>query len=619
MKSPRLNATPPPLQPALSLSLSFAGCLTLSAGAYAQTTEAPNRLDNVVITATRTAQPLDSTLAQAVIITRDEIETAGAASLTELLQRKAGLEIRATGGPGQPSGVFIRGASSTHTLVLVDGLRVGSSTSGSTAFEHIPLDLIERIEVVKGPLSSVYGSDAIGGVVQIFTRNSTKPRLTSSIGFGSDSTVSANAGFSVTEGKAVLTFDAGYQESKPQSATNPAAGPYTYNYDGDPYQNTHALVRLTQTLWQGEMVGFTAWQSRGKADFDSGPGAAATNKQTLSGYQLSSENNFAPDWKSRLIIGRTTDDSVITSSYPGNFKTEQNQASWFNEFKTATGHMSAGIEWRGETLASDTPYDATKRETTSVFAGYLEKIGPTQFEFTLRRDEEEQFGRRNTGSVSYGYTFLPGASAYVRGGRAFRAPSFNDLYYPGFSNPNLKPEQSDQAEAGVRVRVKEGRLDIVYFENRIDDLIVFDTVTFQPQNLSRARIRGWEMQAGTTFAGMTVKAALTLQRPEDRDTGKQLRSRAEQFGSLSAAGNFGQWDVSGDIVASGARYDSSDEAPATRMGGYALLNANVRYKIDKTWSVELVAQNLTDKKYELAQGYNTPTRSLFLNVRAVAF
>jgi vitamin B12 transporter len=237
----------------------------------------------------------------------------------------------------------------------------------------------------------------------------------------------------------------------------------------------------------------------------------------------------------------------------------------------------------------------------------------------LRRDEQDQFGRRNTGSMSWGYTLLPGISTYVRGGRAFRAPGFNDLYYPGFSNPHLKPEQSDQAEVGLRVRAQEGRLNVVYFENRIDDLVVFDMSTFLPQNLSRARIRGWELQGETSFIGMTVKAALTVQRPEDRDTGRQLRSRAKRFGSLGAARKFGQWDVSGDLVASGARFDSGNEAAATRMGGYALLNANLRYHIDKTWSVELVGQNLTDKKYQLAQGYNTPSRSVFLNVRAVAF
>ena len=216
----------------------------------------------------------------------------------------------------------------------------------------------------------------------------------------------------------------------------------------------------------------------------------------------------------------------------------------------------------------------------------------------------------------------PVLSAYLRGGRAFRAPSFNELYYPGFSNPNLKPEQSDQAEAGLRWRgsgANKYRFDVTYFENRIDDLIVFDTVTSQPQNLKRARITGWEVQAAGSVVGMTVKAALTVQNPRDRDSGAQLRSRAKQFGSLAAASRFGDWDLSGDIVASSARFDSSNENPATRMGGYALLNMMLRYRIDKTWSMELVGQNLTDKKYELAQGYNTPSRSIFLNVRAVAF
>ncbi|MEP7155518.1 MAG: TonB-dependent receptor [Betaproteobacteria bacterium] len=599
-----------------------ASSLAAAAGANAQVTEAPNRIDNLVVTATRTMQPLDNTLAQALIITRDEIASAGVASLVELLQRKAGLEIRSTGGPGQPSSVFIRGASGSHTLVLVDGLRVSAASSGSTAFENIPLDMIERIEVVKGPLSGLYGSDAIGGVVQIFTRSVKQPRGTASIGFGSDSTTAASAGFSVVEGKTALTLDAGYQQSKPRSATNPAAS-FSYNPDRDPYKNTHFLAKVTQTLWQGETIALTAWQSRGKTDFDDGPATGPVfNKQTLSGYQLTSENNITPTWKSRVILGQTSDDSVITSSFPGKFKTEQNQASWFNEFKTPTGLMTAGVEWRGEKLTSDTPYDAVKRNTGSVFGGYMEKLGPSQLELTVRRDEEDQFGRRNTGSLSYGYNVSPQLSAYLRGGRAFRAPSFNDLYYPGFSNATLKPERSDQAEAGLKFHstgAQKYRADLTYFENRIDDLIVFDPATFLPQNLARARIRGWELQAQASFAGMTVKAALTVQRPEDRDTGLQLRSRAKRFGSISAARSIGAWDVSGDIVASGARFDAGNEAAASRMGGYTLLNTTVRYRINKTWSVEIVGQNLGDKKYELAQGYNTPARSVFVNLRAVTF
>ena len=620
---PTLESHPmsPPRRTASSLLVPLA--LALSANAGAQTTEAPNRLDNVVITATRSAQPLDSTYAQATIITRADIDTAGVATLTELLQRKAGLEIRATGGPGQPSSVFIRGASGTHTLVLIDGLRVGSSTSGATAFENIPLGLIERVEIVKGPMSSLYGSDAIGGVIQIFTRAAGNARATASVGAGSDSTGAFNAGFSVAEGKTALSFDVGHRRSTPQSATNPAAGPFTYNADRDPYKNTHALVRLSQTLWQGETLGFTAWQSRGNTDFDAGPTVPASNRQTLSGYHITSENNFTADWKSRLILGRTIDDSAISSSFPGRFKTGQSQASWFNEFKTANGHMTAGIEWRGEKLDSDTGYTAKKRDTTSIFGGYLEKLGPAQLEFTLRRDEEEQFGRRNTGVASYGYAWSSMLSGYLRGGRAFRAPSFNDLYYPGFSNPALKPERSDQAEAGMRLRTHDARVNVAYFENRIDDLIVFvfDPVRNkgQPENVNRARIRGWEAQVDAIIFGTTLKASFTAQRPVDRDTGYQLRSRAKRFGALSGARNFGAWDVSADLAASGARYDSNRETPATRMGGYGVLAANIRYRIDKNVSVEVIGQNLTARKYQLAQGYNTPSRSVFLNVRLVGF
>ena len=620
-----ISATPLLLPLAIALSLQFSPA---AIAAPAQTAAASSRLDNVLVTATRTAQTLDDTLANATIITREEIESAGLATLTELLQRKAGLEIRATGGAGQQSSVLIRGGNSGHTLVLVDGLRVASATSGATAFENIPLDLIERIEVVKGPLSGLYGSDAIGGVIQIFMRNSGKPRLTASAGFGTDSTAAFNAGFSVTEGKTALTLDAGYRDSEPQSATNAAAGRFVFHPDRDPYKNTHALFKLTQTLWQGETISLTAWQSRGKTNFDDGPAPERPpfNKQTLTGYRLSTENNFSPDWKSRLIVGQTTDDSVISATFGGTFKTAQNQATWLNEFKTPTGYLSAGIEWRSEKLTADTSYVAKKRDTTSLFAGYLEKLGASQLELTVRRDEEDQFGRRNTGSVSYGYTLTPGISAYARAGHAFRAPSFNDLYFPFFGNPNLKPEQSDQAEAGIRLRgtaTQKYRFDVTYFENRIDDLIVFvyDPIreTGQPENIARARIRGWEVQAETSFVGMTVKAALTVQRPEDRETRDQLRSRAKRFGSLSATRDFGKWSASTDIVASGPRFDSSKETPGTRMAGYALLNAGVRYRIDKTWSVELTGQNLTDKKYELAQGYNTPSRSVFLNVRAVAF
>lgn len=599
----------------------IAACVAALAPAFAANAQTPllaAGMERIIVTATRTAQPLDQTLAQATILTRDDINRAGFSSLAEFLQREAGLEMRATGGPGQPASIFLRGSNNTHTLVLVDGLRVGSSTLGATAFEHLPLSIIERIEIVKGPMSGLYGSDAIGGVVQIFTRHSDKPRLSLNAGFGSDSRAALGAGFSVQEGRTALTMNVGFDDARAPSATNSRAGSFTYNPDRDPYRNSNALVKLSHTLWQGEVVSFSAWQSRGKADFDSGS-SPASNKQTLSGYSISSENNLGRNWKSRLQIGQTSDKSVVTSSFPGTFNTEQTQAVWFNEFKTDLGFMSAGAEWRGEKISGTTAYDANKRDTFSVFAGYLERLGASQIEFAARHDNEDQFGSRSTGSARVGYALSPAMTGYAIIGRAFRAPSFNDLYFPGFSNATLKPERSASVEAGLRTRMGDTRVNIAHFQNRIDDLIQFDFVTEKPQNLRRAEIKGWELNTETKLFGLAVKSQFTHQAPEDRDSGQLLRSRARQFGNLSVNQTIGKWEWSANVFASSARFDSGNETAASRMGGYALLAANVRYRWNKVWSVDVSAQNLTNRRYELAQGYEPQRRAVFVNVRALAF
>jgi vitamin B12 transporter len=282
--------------------------------------------------------------------------------------------------------------------------------------------------------------------------------------------------------------------------------------------------------------------------------------------------------------------------------------------------MTAGVDLRNENVSGSVPYEISHRETRSLFAGYLERIDMQQLEFSLRRDEEKQFGTRNTGSVSYGFNLSPALLAYARGGRAFRAPSFNDLYYPSdpqfgpLGNPNLTPERSQSAEAGVRFSATAVSASVVGFDQKIDDLI--DFVFGQgPQNVRRARIRGLEVGVDAKWLGLDVRAALTLQRPRDEDTGKLLRSRAESFGSISMAKTWGAWQVSTTVAGNGARFDSGDEAAGSRMAGYGVVNAQLRYALDKRWSIELSGSNLADRKYELAQGYNAPGRALFLNVK----
>ena len=483
--------------------------------------------------------------------------------------------------------------------------------------ENIPLALIERIEIIKGPFSSAYGSDAIGGVIQIFTRASGAPVLYGNAAAGSHATRDIAAGFSTLEAGTRFSMHTGFRETAAPSATNARAG-FLFNPDRDPYRNEHGNLQFAHTFRNGETLTISAFQSRGRTSFDSGPDSNDRNRQTLSGYQLTSVNELTRGWSSRLSIGRGTDDVRIDGAYPAQFKTRQDQFSWISEFKTLRGNMTAGIDFRNESVAGSIAYEVSRRETRSVFMGYLEKLDLQQVEFSLRRDEEDQFGQRNTGSVSYGYHLNPNLLAYARGGRAFRAPSFNDLYYPPIfgpsSNPNLRPERSSSAEAGLRWSGKVFTASVAGFDQKIDDLIVLDQ-DYIPQNVLKARIRGVEATLEARWLGYDVRAFLTRQRPRNEDTGKQLRSRAETFGSFVVAKSIGAWQFSTTAVGSSARFDSATEAPGSRMAGYGLLNAQMRYALNKSWNVELSANNITDRKYELAQGYNTPGRTVFLNVK----
>jgi vitamin B12 transporter len=250
-----------------------------------------------------------------------------------------------------------------------------------------------------------------------------------------------------------------------------------------------------------------------------------------------------------------------------------------------------------------------------VFGSISQKVGEQTLTVNARHDKEDQFGSRSTGGVSWGYQLWKDELVYLSAGRAFRAPSFNDLYFPGFSNPLLRPEKSESGEFGWRLTRKAFQLNLAVFENKIEDLIAFDSATSRPQNIRHARIRGWELGVDTNWAGIDWRTRITAQRPEDADTDKQLRSRAKLLGTLGGSTTIGAWKLGSDLTMSGARFDSANEAPTSRMSGYALWSAFARYRIDREWSVDITGNNLTDRKYELARGYNTLGRQLQITVR----
>ena len=599
-----------------------------SLGAHAQsvsTPQLPQTFDPVIVTAARSLDPA-TTLRDAIVITREDLDAAGPLSLAEVLQRRAGIEIRSTGGPGQPQSIFTRGAGSAQTLVLVDGMRVGSATVGTTSIENIPLGMIERVEVVKGSLSSLYGSDAIGGVIQVFTRGKAVPHLFVSAGYGSDNDRRLSAGLTTVDNGTAVSLSAGVRAVDARSATNPRAGPFVYNPDRDPYDNAYFTLRAAQKMWQGETVELDAFTSRARTHFDSGPGDDR-NDQSISGAKLSSSNQIMPWWAMRLTIGEGRDRIVTHGSFPGVIETQQDQGSWINEITTPYGKVVTGAETVRQRVVSDdsTPFTKTRRNTNSEFLGMTESYAGQRFEASARRDDDDQFGTRNTGSASYGFdipSVMRIAATYARG---FRAPTFFDLYGPTFAgsyspNPLLEPERSRSYEIAFKSDAAATiQWRVAAFDNRFENLIVYSPEQATVLNVARARARGVEASIDATWLGTRVRATITTQRPRDETTGLRLQARAENYGSIDATRSFGSWTAGVSVLASGARFDSTDESPGSRLGGYAVVDARLRYAFDARWSAQLSATNLGDRHYENVVGYDAPRRSVLLSVRFDAF
>ncbi len=602
----------------------------MALGAHAQQPAAPAQpaallayqpLDAIVVTAIRAPQQAAAALRDVEVVTREEIDRAGPISVAELLQREALVEFRGTGGPGQPAGLFLRGANAGQTLVLVDGMRVSSATVGTTSIENIPLDMVERIEIVKGPLSSLYGPDAIGGVVQVFTRASAVPRLFASAGYGTDSDWRLAAGFTAIEGATTVSFSGGGRKVDAPSATNPRA--YCHDPDRDPYENAFANLRIVGRLAPGETLALNGFTSRGKASYDGCPDAQGRfandrNVQTLSGANLVSQMAYSTWWTSRITVGQGLDELRIEGYSPARFETRQDQASWVHEFALRFGKALAGFEMLRQKVVSDTAFTQTERDTKSAWASLNESWKGWSMEASARRDDDDQFGARDTGAVSGGYAW-PGAGLFTAtAGRGFRAPTFFDLYAPASDfyvpNPSLRPEQSTSREVAFRSEPVAGwRGRLTAFDNRIEDLITYVFPTME--NVRRARIRGIEASAEGTLWGVRLRGSFSSQDPKDEDTGYQLQGRAKRFGRLEAAWTSGPWSVSGGVTASSERFDSADEAPSSRLPGYAIADAAVRYTVDRRWRVELTGSNLFDKRYEHAVGYDAPRRGFFLNLR----
>ena len=495
----------------------------------AQVAPKPVLYDSYAVTAARGSQPIADVLADVTVIGAAEIARAGAQSVTELLQRQPGVEITQNGGPGSLSGIFLRGANRGQTLVLIDGIRIASSSAGATSLEAIPLDQIDRIEILRGPASSLYGADAIGGVVQVFTRRGTASLTgNASAGYGTYGTWDVKGGVSGTSGP--LTF-AVQGAAKASNGFNAVVDPasFLFNGDKDGYKNQSVSANAGFTIAPDQELTAQFFRSHLDNQFDGGPGFDDRTITVAETWQVASRNRLAPFWVSRLSAGAGIDDSRTESAFDDfPFKTTQRQYAWQNEFTLPLGMLTAGFERREEHLATDAAFAVTERNTNSLFGIYQVRIDEHALQANLRHDDSNQYGGKTTGSIAYGYRFAPALRVTAGYSTGFKAPSFNDLYYPGFSNPDLVPETSKNLEGGIywngNVEAASVELRAIAYRNRVSQLIIFQCdadFNCAPHNVNRATLEGVTLGLeARADNGATLSASLDIQSPEDDITGQ---------------------------------------------------------------------------------------------------
>ena len=584
----------------------------------------------VVVTASRQAQRADEALADVTVIDRARIEQSGASfSLPELLSRQPGIQIASNGGPGKSTSVFMRGGNGNHTILLVDGMRVGSATTGTASWQDIPLSQIDRIEIVRGPASALYGADAMSGVIQIFTRKGEgAPRIDAFAGAGSYGAREVAAGVAGGTERLSYALRGGYTETDSLSAKMAKAGS-TYNPDRDPYRNASLSGKLDYRLADGHTLGATVLATEGRNFYDGEASFNNYNNSAQRVWSLHSRNRLAASWTSTLRFGQSVDSyEGFTRSKPAGstIRTTQDQLAWQHDIRLPLGTLMAAYENLHQKVLSEGAFDGG-RTVNSALLGWTAGLGAHRLQLNARHDDNSQYGGKTTGYAGYGYQILPGLRFTGSIGSAFRAPTFNELYYPGFGNASLRPENAYNKEVGLLWEQRGSFASLTVFRNRVDDMIVTfrnpSTGLSRPANVREAQLQGLSLAGGTRLAGFDLEAGVDFLDAKDRDSGASLPRRARHSGHVRVSRSVERLTAGVELQGVGGRYDAvsfSTTALATaterdRLGGYGLLNAFVKYAVTFEWSVEGRANNLLDKQYETAYGYNTPGANVFFGVR----
>ena len=563
---------------------------------------------DLIVTPSRMTEALGETLASVSVITRDDIEISAAEDLFELLRLQPGVDIVRSGGPGAQTSVFLRGSNSNHVLVLIDGVRVSSGNTGAYPWEQLPVNQLERIEIVRGPRGSIYGSDSIGGVIQVFTRSSPDPyaRLTG----GSYGTAKVEGGFGYEGERTRLSVNAGYRNVDGFSAQNPDG--FSYHPDDDGFKS--ANLGINGALF----AGYGSWHYSllaldNKSEFDQGESDA---RQLVTSLEF--RGSFSSRWQFQ-ILGGYVDDKLESDFefFTTDFQSQRFNISWQNQLETNEhGNLSFGLDYYREKGKSLNDWDES-RNNAGLFASLDQYFSSLHLQVGGRLDDNSRFGTKFTGQLGLGYDFGESWQLWGSYGSAFRGPTLSEQYSPGFGdlfsgNPELNPETSTSGELGLRWQHdKAGTFSAAVYRTSVEDLIAFAGQNFQAINIAEARLKGLELEYANNWNNWLLNANATFQNTEDKITGKSLLRRPDQKGSVTLDYKFlnGSW-LGLEWFVSGDRKDFG----GIKLDSYSLLNLRAGYFFTPGWRLEFRGDNLLDKDYEPAFGFNNAGRSFYLSL-----
>lgn len=562
--------------------------------------------DTIIVTATRTEIPVSDAIVPVTVITREQIEQSLATDLAELVRFEAGIDIGRSGGPGQTTSIFLRGTESNHTLVLIDGVRMNPGTIGGAAIQNIAPEIIDRIEIVKGARSALFGTDAIGGVINIITKRSTHTYAEGSVGGGSFNTQSgfAAAGSLNNNGEFGVSFN--WQ--------NTDGFPTRIGSDLDRgYDNLSTNIYLRKDLGKND-VSLRHWQSTGMVEYLDFFLEPLTQEFKNTSTAIKIITPLAGSASSKVLLSHIIDD--VTQNQSDDF-VESRRTSLDWQYSVMTGsHTWMGGIYLVDEIARSTSFGTSFEKNTSVKAVFIEDQWlkeKHQIFLAFRLTDHETIGNKTAWNAEYAYDLSNRWKMNVGIAHAFRTPDATDRY--GFGgNPNLAPEVANEIQFGFRFRPDVRQfVSFEFYQNDIEDLIEFDFSTFQLRNIRQTEIRGAQIAYEYNGENFSLRAHLMRQKAHNATDRVRLLRRAEESLTLTLTKNIGIHRIGLSLLASGDREDFGEQ----KLDSYILANLTGQIVLSDKWQLNTRIENLLDKAYETVAGYRMQELSGFLELKYI--